>query len=285
MEPNEQPAAQPPEDIEQPPTEADLPEKSQFGQRLAGNQARPKKKWLRLVIGLVVVLLIAGAAYFLLNRHKTPAKSAGTTTPTSQVKPDKATSDGSKQTYTASGQDINLSFEYPTSWTAAPASGTDNNDKAITVTSPLTTIAGADGASTTGKVVLSIRPSSAGLSELSAGKATAAQNSVQFAYSKPSSVQYKYPFLAFVHLAGGSNPTNGFEEVIASGNTSFNKGDPITQDSLSPDPIISATFYACSTTDCASGNGATPLSISDATWQNADLFKQTLAILESLTIQ
>lgn len=274
------------DDIDSPPTAEDLHARSQYLQRLAGEPKRKRSK-RPLAIALILLLLLAagGGVYaWYRSNHKATLHPAPPQTKTETVQADNTPSDGSTKKYVATGQDINLTFEYPGNWTAEPASGTDTDDKPITLTSPLTTITNAAGQSATGKIVVSIRPGNSVMNELNSGKATAAEKSEQFAYKSPSPNQYQYPFLVFIHLSGGTNSTNGFEEVVVSGNTSFNKGDAITNDSLSPDPIISAAFFSCTSKDC-SGNNAVPLSISHETWTSDAVFQQVLALFESLSIQ
>ena len=245
-----------------------------------------KNQWIIISL-LVIVVLIAGgggAAYWW---HKQQVKSTtGQRAATINQPGPKATTPTSNtsQTYTSTGKDLNLSFTYPSSWTATPASGDNASDQAITLNSPLASITDASNTSITGKVVVTIRPGSADLSELSSGSATAAQASVQFAYSKPTAAQHQYPYLTFIHLTSSANPNGGFEEVVVTGINQFTKGQSITADSLgSLDPIISASFYNCSTQTCTS-SGATPLSITNATWQDTDIFKQVQALFQSLRL-
>ncbi len=81
-----------------------------------------------------------------------------------------------------------------------------------------------------------------------------------------------------------ASKVTGFEEVIVTGIQQFKKGTSINGADLAElDPIVSASFYKCATTDCKD-KGTGSLSIINATWQNADLFKQTLAVLQSLKI-
>jgi hypothetical protein len=237
--------------------------------------------WPRLVAGAIIVLVVIIGGWLVADHrsHKTTSKK----TTTAQVAPSKVTSSAATANYVASGQDLNLSFDYPGSWSATPPSGSDTTDQAITVSSPLTTVTTATGSSVTGKVSLSIRPVSAQLTELAAGNATAAQASVQFAYSKPTANQFQYPFLTFIHVPANGVPTGAFQEVIVTGTTQFNAGDGLTADSFSVDPIISASFLDCLDAEC-SGSGAAPLNITNDIWQNTNLFRQTLTALESLQL-
>ena len=246
-------------------------------------QSHAKRKWPLIVLLVIVVAALAGGGVYLyLSKHnksqvnsKSHAASKSNT-----VKPSLNQVAAGNAHYVSNGQDLNLDFDYPSNWTAAPTSGNNSNDQTITLNSPLTTIAGADGSSQTGKVTLTIRPGSAQLSELN-NHDTAAQASAQFAYSKPTSAQHQYPYLTFLHF--GSGNTSSFSEVLVTGTLQFPQGTNLVPSDVTVDPIISASFFSCSDTACA-GSGAAPLSVTNATWQNATVFQQTLGILESMQL-
>ena len=282
--PPEEPPFEPPKDTEeavQTPAE-EQQERLDYVKSIVSPR-KPTRTWLRLVVVLVLLGVLLGAGGYVLSKHnkaKTPAKKASSGT--SQVAPSGSTSTTTTH-YVSNGSDLNLSFDYPNNWTATPASGTNTSDQTITLNSPLVTIINSAGASTTGKVTFTIRPGTATLNELSSGQATTAQASVQIAYSKPTSAQYQYPYVTFIHLKGGANPTAAFEEVLVSGTTQFSAGQGITDTSVAADPIITASFYSCATAAC-SGAAETPLSITNDTWLNNTVFQQTLTLIESLQL-
>ncbi|HVC36419.1 MAG TPA: hypothetical protein VNE40_03180 [Candidatus Dormibacteraeota bacterium] len=240
-------------------------------------QARPDAKalnhrsknrlWL-LVAGLIIVLAALGAYW--LGRHQAPRKvSSKTTTSLVKAQPNPPPSSSAATTtdhYVSNGSSLNLEFDYPSNWSVTPATNDNTQDQPITVTSPLISITDSSGTTITGKIVVSIRPSSQSISELSSNSPIIAQDSIQFAYKQPTSAQYQYPFLSFIHFTNGSPIAGSFEEVMITGTQSFKKGDAIT--AATADPVISASFYKCSTSACLA-QSATPLSISNATWQNA----------------
>jgi hypothetical protein len=253
--------------------------------------ARPFKKPKKLhrgrttliVIGVVIILAILGGGGYALSKHHTPAKKSTTTASNVPVAKTTTTNNGSTQ-YISNGSDLNLSFNYPSAWTVTPASGGNSNDQAITLTSPQTTIPAVDGSNVTGKVVATIRPGSATMSELAANNPTAAAASIQFAYTSPTSNQYQYPYLTFVHFSTGTHAAGAFEEVIVTGTTTFTQGEAVTTTALTGlDPIIAAIFSKCSNTAC-SGASALPLSINSDTWQNTAVFKQVQTLFASLKL-
>ena len=251
----------------------------------------PKRSWRApiLIAGAVAVVLLAGgAAYWFVALRQTKAPEIATTTPTTaQVQPsvpDDTSAQGSSLQYVSNGKDLNLSFTYPAGWTVSPPSNSNQADQQIIVTSPLVSMVSASNQSATGRVVVSIRPGTAALSELAGDKATAGQASSQIAYSKPTSSQHQYPYLTFIHLSGGTNSAGAFEEVMITGVTSFAKDQAVTSLSLSQlDPIISARFYTCSDQTCTAANSAA-LSITNSTWLNNSATSQTLAMFQSIQI-
>lgn len=251
-------------------------------------QSSSKKAKLITMVITVAVLLAAGsgAAYWFFIRSR-PTASQSTQTAnnatTQQPAADNSTNTGTTQ-YVANGNDLNLSFVYPSNWTVSPASGSDTNDQPISVTSPLVSLSDASNQAITGQIIVRIRPAAAQLDELASGKATVAEDSVQIAYTKPTAAQHQYPYLTYVHLAGGNDSNNLFEEVIITGVTKFIRGQALSPESLGGiDPVISATFYQCHTQACT-GSGATPLSVNDSIWQNTQAFNQVQALFASLQL-
>lgn len=265
--------------------EAD-PAAEQFAAHAAAHQMSRQHRGRTITVAAVVAVLVLAAgsitAYMMLRHQPAAQHPAGSALQAGPAP--SGTTDSGTASYVSDGQDLNLSFTYPAGWTATPASGGNADDQAITLTSPLVSIPAASGTAVTGKVAVSIRPGTAQLSELASGSATAAQASVQFAYATPTTSQHQYPYLTFVHLAGGADPNGAFDEVIITGITPFTAGQGITADSLGQlDPIISARFYQCAAEDCT-GASATPLSVTNATWQTVTALQQTQAIFQSLRL-
>jgi len=239
-----------------------------------------------LIALLVVVLAIAIGAYFLFKPHKAvPAtKSSNTVSISTQPAPQVTATNASAEQYVSNGKDLNLSFTYPANWTITPPTNSNPNDQAITVTSPSISIQAADGTSATGKVVVNIRPGAATISELNANNPVAAQDSAQIAYSQPTASQHQYPYLTFIHFSNGLTTASAFEEVMITGVQAFTKGAALSAGSLGDlDPIISASFYHCSSTACSE---TTPglLSITNSEWQNTTVFRQVQALFQSLKL-
>lgn len=230
------------------------------------------------LVGVVVVVLIGGI--FLLSRHP---KSTHKSTGTNQVSAVKKLSSSTIR-YVSSEQDLNLSFSYPSDWKVSPAKTSSTSSQPISVTSPLISITNASNASVTGKVVISVRPSSDGIAELTLdNNAVAAATSQQIGYTAPASDQFQYPYMTLISLSG-QNTANSFNEIMLTGPFQFTQDENINSADLTGlDPVISASLYVCSTAACT-GSGASNLSITSTTWQNADIFLQTLSTFESFVL-
>lgn len=266
----------------QPPqaTESLVRPPSNSGHKKTGH--RSSKVWL---LAAIFVLLLIGCGLFWWSKHHQTSPKHNVASK-SQVHPT-VKSNSSSQTikYTSNGQDLNLSFSYPSDWSVTPPSNDNASDQTITVSSPLVSVTNSSGATITGKAVVSIRPGSAQINELTSGKAIASQNSIQIGYTQPTTSQQQYPYLTFIDLSGGSDPSGAFDEVLITGQDEFSQSESVTAETLGGalDPIISASFYTC-TTEACSGSSQTPLNITYDTWQNSSLFEQVLAILDSLQL-
>jgi len=250
-------------------------------------QSRKRRWWIIAVIILALLLAVGGTAAYLFHYKKqTPAQPTQQSSQQSSQTPQPTptpSGDTSSSTYVSNGKDLNLSFTYPANWTVTPPSGNNPNDQAITLNSPLVSLTSASSQATTGKVVVAIRPGATMASELASDKAIASQASVQFAYTKPTASQHQYPFLTFVNLEGGQNPS-GFDEVIITGVTSFAKGQSILPESVTQiDPLITARFYTCSTSSCDT-SASSSLVITNTTWQSDATCKQIQDLFASLQL-
>ena len=245
-------------------------------------------KRLLLIAGAILIVLIAASASYLvfIRHHTTPvtpashhSQNAASLAPQADTQQDQT-----PLSYASKGQDLNLSFTYPASWQVSPPSGGNTNDQTITVTSPRTTMANVAGESVIAHAVLTIRPKGSDLTELDPGTATAALDSIQIAYTKPTSVQHGWPYITFMYLRGGNNPGAVFDEVMITGALKFTKNQVISPYTfVQLDPIVSVRFYQCQTQAC-SGDSAVPFSVTNDTWQSSVLGQQALAIFESLQI-
>lgn len=244
--------------------------------------ARPKRRWPKYVALVILIVCIGVSGFYLATHiHFSRAHDATKKQPQQALLKPVVTVDTTSQ-YTADGNDLNLAFSFPSNWTAAPASGTDSVDQPISLTSPIQTITNSKGLAVSGRVVVSIRPGSDVIGELSSGSVTAALNSVQFTYDQPVTGQDPTPYLSFLNTNGGSDSAAAFQEVLVTGSTSFAQGESMTSGNVMVDPIISASFYNCSNLNC--NTEQLPMSVSYSGWQNSPVLQQTLSLFKSLQI-
>lgn len=258
---------------------ADHPEPSYNPPRSYKKKRNPKSILTTLSV-ILVILLIGGGIYWYSSHHKAPKKTAQNNT-TQQITQTPAVSKTTAQ-YTSNEQNMNLSFSYPTGWQVTPATTTSTGNQPITISSPVTSIDDASGTTGAGKIIINIRPTSDQVTELATGTPTVAQDSVQFSYSAPTTVQLQYPYLTFVHYANSSSVAGSFEEVFITGSTTMSAGTSISSDYLSAiDPIVSASFYKCTTNSCSVPSSPN-LGITNNQWLNSQLFVQVMTLFQSL---
>jgi len=246
---------------------------------------RMPSRLIFISVGVVVFAAAVGASYLLVKGNKTSKSPISHSTSKTSVPAAPTVTATSTPQYVSNGTDLNLSFNYPSSWTVSPPSNDNTSDGTITVSSPLSSMASASGTNATGKIIVEVRPGNMAINELNANTPIEALASTQIAYSAPTAKQYSYPYLSYIHFSNGSAKTAGvFEEVIITGGQSFTANESLSASYLSGlDPIITASFYLCSTTACT-GSGETPLSITDSTWQSTQIFQQVLTLLKSFKL-
>ncbi len=241
----------------------------------------PHKRRTIIVFAVIILILVVGGAWFL-TKHKSGKLKNLSVTQT--VEPATGGVSKSTTTYVSNGNDLNLTFNYPSNWSVTPPSHDNSTDQTITVSSPLTSIFTATNSTVTGRVVMEVRPASATINELNANSPIEAITSTQIAYSQPTANQYQYPYVSYIHFSNGSNVSGAFEEVMVTGSQILTQNEPLSGDYLAGlDPIISASFYKCSNPTCT-GSSQTPLSINGSTWQNAPIFQAVLTMFESFQL-
>jgi hypothetical protein len=250
-----------------------------------GRRERMPNKTIVIIIGVIIFVLAVGGGYFALKGNKTKKPTSHSSSAVNIPVTTPSVAATSTPQYVSNGKDLNLTFSYPSTWTVSPQSNDNSSDGTITLTSPLSSIPAASGASATGKVVVEVRAGNSSINELNVYSPVEAIASSQIAYAAPTAAQYAYPFLSYFHFTNGNSKTAGvFEEVMITGGQSFTASESLNASYLSGlDPIISASFYECTTTACT-GSGQTPLSITATTWQNSSIFEQVLNLFESFKL-
>jgi hypothetical protein len=277
MEPNDQPVTD--DASEEHIAAAPGPIQPSFPPQVQAKRKRNKR--IALIVVVVILVLAAGAAGYMLLHHKSKTPTKQSTTNTQNLPAPAADTNSDLSEYTSPADGLNLSFSYPSNWTASPDSGKSSN--AITITSPLVSLPdAATGADVTGKVVVQIRGDTANIKELSSTKATAPQDPVQYAYKAPTAAQHQYFYVSFVQLATPATAQGAFQEVAITGINQIPKGTAITSDLLGEvDPLVTASFNKCTATVCTAAE-QTPVGIAGQSWQNNKTMLQVQALFESL---
>lgn len=232
------------------------------------------KRLLKVAVTLVVLAVVAGAAYWLFFRAKPAPKQPAAATTNQQT----SETTTSKATKHYSSTVFGLEFDYPDDWTAAETAGSGT----LTVRSPATQLKAADGQKVTGQVVLTFRNKSQTLTEFNEGNAVAARESTKINYAKPSSTQRGSTYLSFLRYARTSND-QALDGVYVTGDNGYQTGQAIPKADFTPvDPIISITFTKCADRECT--KDGTPLSIAAASWSDSALSKPVTTLLTSLVV-
>ncbi len=205
-------------------------------------QARYKKIALIAVIGLVVIVAIAGFSFILLSSESSevPAQQSATERPAPAPEPVEAEVTLTEETEMYTSLRFFLGFEHPVDWSVEEDSG----EGTLTATSPQLELPTVDGG-TNGVIVLTIRKSSSKLPEFEAGNAVAVIASEKITYSNPSSAQRGDTYVSYLSFADSAS-SSLIDGVYISGDFGYKKGQAIPKvDIQKIDPIISVQFYAC----------------------------------------
>jgi hypothetical protein len=255
------------------PSEADEDrhERIEYLRSIAPEQ-KPKRLWLRIVLVVLGVAVVAAAVYFLFfhgKASKTPSTATNhATTSTQQT--------GTTQTKHFDSPTLGLGLDYPENWKAAETNGK------VTVTSTAMQLKPANGSTTNGQVVVTIQAKQSSLDAFKKGNGLAVINSERVSYTKPSQSQRAQTFLTFVQYAGSTG--SGIDGIYITGDNGYQKDQAVPQtDIIQVDPLVTVNFLKCSDANC-SGTGA-PMTVASSTWGASGVAQTIRSLLTSLTIQ
>lgn len=263
---------------------ADRQERIDYLKNVRQQKQKPhrSKKWLIVAIVLLLVVIAGLAvAYFVLNKKSEPAAPTATsnvaTTDTSQT-PEattpEATTPAELKDYTSS--DFNLGFKYPSDWTV------DESTKAITVTSPVETLPGADGQDEMGAVVLTIQPKQKTIPAFKSGNAVAVLDSKKVKYSQPAAGQRANTYITYAQYS--TTTTKGaLDAMFITGNYGYKRPQTILESDVTKiDPLVTVSFVGCDKAPCDPAAQATQLS--GETFTGSELYTTVENMLTSLAI-
>jgi hypothetical protein len=278
-EPPAQDQAEAPKDAEQQDLEAAGHSTADYA-----NYEPPKKErnptWRKVLIVLTAVVILAGLAtgayFFIKNRDSGKAEKEPTASTQTEETAPPATSQISTTTKNYSSANFNLSFDYPDDWKVTDSGGV------LTVKSPATSLKDAGGQQTNGQIVMTIRAKDQKLTEFDEGAAMASRQSVKIDYTKPTQSQRGSTYESFLAYFGSDSGTV-LDGVYITGDSGYTKGQSIPKDDvLKVEPVISITFFACTSGQCT--EKTTPIGIAASSWDDKSFSGPLEAMLKSLSI-
>ena len=236
------------------------------------NHQKKPRRWLKLLIVLIVLGVLGGGSYWAYLTLTEPLPQNNNTddaaaTPPAQTETEATPEEITQETYTST--DLNLSLKHPSNWTV-----TDTKKDVLELESPETELVDEAGEAVQATAIIRIVPTSASLTSFPSSGAVAARNSVKFAYTAPAEGQRQETMLSFVNSSGSEEHMNG---VYITGDNTYAKGGKIAKaDFANVQPIISVEFLTTSIRNIA---------IDPATWDSNQTLQDAFDILKSLNIQ
>lgn len=242
--------------------------------------AVPKRKKHRFLTFLLVLVLIAAAAYGAYwFGSKQAAKNQPAATKTKQA-PKKTTPSKAAQK-TAPGVPTKhydspaytLSLDYPQTWTLS-----DTASK-LTVVSPAVSLATTKG-TINGHVVVTFLNKQTAIGGYPQNGAVASLESKKLTYKQPTSIQRAQTYLSYL----GYTSQSGLDALYITGDNGYQAGQTIPMsDVILGDPLISVTFESCTSDDCSTGTPAM-LTLQASKWQSDPLNMQVETLLKSIQL-
>jgi len=226
----------------------------------------------KVLIGLVILVLVAGIVIVLLSHHKTADKP---TVAQATVKPATSVTHITATTKEYDSTNFGLGISYPSDWRV-----NDTDGQKLTIASPKVTVMDVNEQATPVQIVLSIQHQQTSLPQLAAGETVAAIRSQKISYSKPTPSQRAQTYVTFANYTGGSK---GIDALYITGDFGYQTLQSIPMSDLSKaDPLLSVNFYKCATSACTTSGQA--VGIAASSWKDNALSKPLLQMIESLQI-
>ena len=269
--PTTQPPNPAPEPAQPPPVDyGGVPSQPEPVQSTPPPKPKSGKNWLLISLIAVLIIIILGAAYWLLIKSKPATSTKTSTSQTAKTAEPAAAAVIDATTKPYSSTNFNLIFAYPADWTV-----TDTGSGIMTVKSPTTQLKGATGATVAGQIVLTLRNTTQKLAEFNGGNATATRDSLKIAYAKPTPTQRANTYISFLQYAT-TTTTGALDGVYITGDSGYQKAGAIPLvDVQKIDPIISITFV---------NSAGAPISIADSAWDTTSFSGPLTTMLESFSI-
>lgn len=249
-----------------------------------GTYTAPKHTLRKLILALLAVTLLVAVGFtvYKLVLHKDSKNTAKPDSSNSVQQHSNESSNApiiSKETeHHTSTNFIGLEFDYPKDWKVAETA----DGGVLTATSPVLVLKQADGQTSGGQVVFTIRNKQQALPEFDNGNAVAAIESEKINYTKPSSAQRAATYLSFLTYAS-SAATGAIDGIYITGDVGYQKDQAIPKADFTPvDPVIALKFVKCSDNTCS--KDTTAMGIDAAMWKDTAFGLPLISMLQSLTI-
>jgi Tfp pilus assembly protein PilE len=276
--PPPQPAV-PPTPPEEPDTEPEYNPRARLDYLHTVNPPKKKRLWLRILIVVIVLALLAGGAVYAYPRY-IKKKPAPVTTKQSTTQASQAAKPAEDKITTKhfDSSNFNLGFEYPEDWVV-----NDNTETArLTVTSPATSMKTASGTTELVRNVVTIAAKGQNLTPFDKGSALAVRASEKIKYTNPTSAQRAETYLSFIQYSTTSAGST-FDGVYITGDNGYQKDQYIPKaDMAGRDPLIVVNFERCTDSKCS----GTPASISlpSTIWDDDSFKNPILTLLKSISV-
>jgi hypothetical protein len=242
------------------------------------NPRKPKRRWLRILLILLLVAGMAAGGWYVYDRFikQPPVAESEQTSAPKTTKPIEETVEVATEHHDSST--LNLGFDYPEKWLVA-----DNGDGKITVTSPGVNQKNAASETEIVRTVMTIAAKGQNLVPFDKGSGLAVNASEKIKYTNPTSVQRAETYLTFVQYSTTASG-EGLDALYITGDYGYKKGQYIPKaDMLNLDPVIAISFEKCSDSKCVN---ATPVatSVPLSLWADEAFSKPILVMLRSISV-
>jgi hypothetical protein len=239
----------------------------------------PKKKhiWLRILIGLIVLVLLAGAAAYAYPRFF-KKETITTKQSTTQTKQTTTKTEDKVATKEFDSTFFNLGFAYPATWTVNENTETSR----LTAVSPATSQKTGAGTTEFVRTVMTIAPKGQNMTAFEKGSALAILSSEKIKYSSPTSAQRAETYLSFIQYSTTASGS-GLDGIYITGDNGYQKDQYIPKTDMDGrDPLVAITFEKCADAKCTTTPAA--VTMPSSIWNDTSFKDPILTMLKSLSV-
>lgn len=241
-----------------------------------GEDPKPKRKGLKIVLlllGLLLLAAIVGAIVYMLKQPRPEAADQAATT-AGQAQPTEVPK-AAAHTKEFDSAKFQIRVAYPEDWKLEEA----EDGKRFSVLSPVQELSDVSGKPVKGQVVFAVRDTITDpLAEFKTPSALAVLASEKITYVRPSQVQRGQTYISLLDFS----ETGALDGIYVTGDAGYQKNQIVPKSDIAKvNPIISVTFRKCASDDCVQPKEQ-PLSLDPGLWQDHNVFEQVRSMLESI---